>query len=363
MSTETLILGGGLSGLYAAHLLTQRAEEFLLLEAREHLGGRILSEVDPSPNSTAGYDLGPSWFWPGFQPQVRQLVDELGLRAFPQDTAGLAIFEDEHHQLSRFPSHANEPRSFRIEGGIARLTERLAEQLDATNIRTSVRVRRLAAIEGGVRVTAEDSTGKPLTLETERVLLAAPPRLLARTLTFDPPLPPEAQQALLATPTWMAGHAKFVALYEEPIWRNQGLSGQAFSRRGPMAEIHDASPIEGGPFALFGFYGLSAMARRAAGRTLIEESISQLERLFGPKMLEPLRVLFKDWSDDPLTATSEDFTPLAGHPTYGLPEVLRELWDGRLHFCSTETSVRNGGYLEGALDAARRVVADFKIHE
>lgn len=357
MKTETIILGGGLSGLYAAHLLSHEKAEFLLLEARDRLGGRILSEGDPTDrDSTAGYDLGPSWFWPGFQPQMQRLVETLNLQVFPQDTQGTAIFEDEHQRLSRFPSQTTEPRSFRIEGGIARLIDRLMEGIEPPRIRLGLSVRMLEAVEGGVLVVACDPTGTEQRYEARKVLLAAPPRLLARTIEFEPPLEATARRALLDIPTWMAGHAKLVALYQEPVWRRRGLSGQAFSRRGPLAEIHDASPQEGGPYALFGFYGLLPMARRAAGRTLIEESIAQLERLFGPGMLEPLRILFKDWSDDPLTATSDDFTPLQGHPVYGLPDTAQGLWDGRLHFCSTEVSVRNGGYLEGALDAATQAV-------
>ncbi len=38
----------------------------------------------------------------------------------------------------------------------------------------------------------------------------------------------------------MAGHAKVVALYERPFWREQGLSGDAISHCGTLAEIHDA---------------------------------------------------------------------------------------------------------------------------
>ncbi|MCK5679714.1 NAD(P)/FAD-dependent oxidoreductase, partial [bacterium] len=46
MSTETidtLIVGGGLSGIYAAYILARRDESFVVLEARERLGGRISS--------------------------------------------------------------------------------------------------------------------------------------------------------------------------------------------------------------------------------------------------------------------------------------------------------------------------------
>ena len=359
MDIDHLVVGGGLSGLYAARLLLDRGAEVRLLEARDRLGGRILSEPFSRDGlSDTGFDLGPSWFWPGFQPRVRELVDDLGLRTFPQPTEGFALFEDEHGRRSRFPSQTSEPRSFRIEGGVGQIVEALAATIPSEALTLSTGLQRLESIDGGVRAVVEGPGGQEHMVEARRVLLAAPPRLLARSVDFQPPLPEPLRQELLAVPTWMAGHAKVLALYDEPIWRHAGGSGQAFSRLGPLGEIHDASPEDGGPFALFGFVGLSAMARKAAGRTLIEEAIAQLERLFGPGMLHPLRILHKDWSDDPRTATSDDFTPLSTHPTYGLREPTRRPWDGRLTFCSTEVSVRNGGYLEGALEAARKAVED-----
>src|SRR5262245_62036936 len=39
-SSETLIIGGGLTGLFLAHQLHRGGHKVTLLEAREHLGGR-----------------------------------------------------------------------------------------------------------------------------------------------------------------------------------------------------------------------------------------------------------------------------------------------------------------------------------
>ncbi len=40
---DTLIVGAGLSGIYAAYLLSRRKESFVVLEGRQRIGGRILS--------------------------------------------------------------------------------------------------------------------------------------------------------------------------------------------------------------------------------------------------------------------------------------------------------------------------------
>ena len=66
---------------------------------------------------------------------------------------------------------------------------------------------------------------------------------------------------MLKIGTWMAGQAKFCALYEKPFWRETGLSGQGFSQRGPMGEIHDGSNNGQGPYGLTGFVGIPAAQR------------------------------------------------------------------------------------------------------
>src|SRR6202000_1021375 len=87
MKRRVVIVGGGLSGLYSARLLAASGMECVLLEARERLGGRILSVT------AGGFDLGPAWFWPDMQPRMTGLVQELGLTAFPQHSEGDVLIE------------------------------------------------------------------------------------------------------------------------------------------------------------------------------------------------------------------------------------------------------------------------------
>ena len=151
--------------------------------------------------------------------------------------------------------------------------------------------------------------------------------------------------------TWMAGQAKVVTVFDRPFWRDNGLSGDAMSRVGPMVECHDASPSEGGPYAIFGFIGIPPDLRRDTA-ALREQVRMQLVRLFGPEAQNQKRLYIKDWAVDPFTATYLDQRTVYAHPDYGLPRALFGLWDNALIFAGSEVAPTFGGFLEGALEAA-----------
>ncbi|MDE2342580.1 MAG: FAD-dependent oxidoreductase [Betaproteobacteria bacterium] len=349
MRTACAIVGGGLSGLQAASLLHRRGVDCRLFEARERLGGRILSLADAGTRGR--FDLGPAWFWPDMQPRLRQLVTELGLSAFEQRTRGAVLVERFRLEApQRYERGFNtEPRSMRLRGGMQALTEALAATLPSALMHCGVRVAAIRESAPGL-LALYGPAGELLVL-AERVILALPPRLVAR-IAFTPALPEALVRWCENTPTWMAGQAKCLALYAEPFWVAQGLSGTASSFVGPMMEMHDASLPDGSP-ALFGFMGLSAAARQALGEQALKEAaLAQWARLFGPQALDPLAVHLVDWAQQPDTATPADGEPPLGHPAYGVPAAFADLWAGRLILSGTETAAEQGGYLEGALEAA-----------
>ena len=80
---DVVIVGAGLAGLCAARELVRRGKTCVVLEARDRVGGRTLSQ------SLGGdvIDLGGQWIGPT-QNRLAGLVAELGIKRFPQHHDG-----------------------------------------------------------------------------------------------------------------------------------------------------------------------------------------------------------------------------------------------------------------------------------
>lgn len=356
ISTETvdvIVVGGGLSGIYAAGLLARQGRSFAVLEARERIGGRILSPAHD------GYftDLGPSWYWPEIHPTMARLIQDLGLAGYRQYEQGLGRMQRSNGLVQTVRGFVTQPLSYRIQGGMMALVQRLCAQIPRSAIRCNHPVCHIERHSDGIVASVGELDRAPWSrFKSSRLILALPPRLAAATILFSPELSDRLTQAMLRIGTWMAGQAKFYALYDAPFWRDQGLSGQAFSDLGPLGEIHDGSNHGDGPYGLTGFVGIPAVQRNQLPH-LTTMMLQQLAALFGEPALHPIDFFYQDWAHERFTATEYDQPPMREHPHYRPPDGQTGIWDGALLFAGTETADQQGGYLEGALNAAERAVA------
>jgi len=357
MSHPIVVVGAGLSGLYASYLLQQSGHRVLLIEARDRIGGRVLSQAPTAEGHRL--DLGPAWFWPGMNPRISTLVKQMGLASFPQHARGAAVVEGQDGKVYKHQSAWEQtPSSYRLAGGMQALTEALHAQFgDAVHLKTNTRVRGFKLRPHAVELDLEDASGRWSQLAAQ-VIVTIAPRLWAQDISLTPDWPEAMTNDMRAIPTWMAGQAKFVAAYPSAFWREAGMSGDGMSHRGPLSEIHDASDATGKQAALFGFVGASPSYRAGIGPEQLKRyALAQLVRMFGPQAATPTWHALQDWAQEPLTAAKEDTRPLSYHPMYQEGVVPPE-WRQRLFLAGTERAPDHGGYLEGALESAELAVAD-----
>jgi len=347
MTQKIAIVGGGLAGLYAAYRLLGLGIEFDLFEARDRLGGRILA------TETGGFDLGPTWFWPDFQPRMQKLVADMALPIFEQYEEGHALVERWNTDLVRQDGYRSGNVSMRIEGGISSLVEALASLLPESSIHLNAVLKN--ATQEGQRIRLTLTEKKLLISSYSAIWLAIPPRF-AGQISFTPALPQDLVREMSCVSTWMASQAKYVARYASPFWREQGLSGAAFSGIGPLGEVHDASNSSGA--ALFGFLSLNAERRRGMKDDDLKAICrEQLSRLFGEAASIPLEDFIYDWAADPFTASEYDQVSLGGHGRYDLSQSPTSLWHEKLHLIGSEAGGDQAGYMEGALSAVENAIA------
>lgn len=342
------IIGAGLSGLYAAYLLHKQNIPTVVLEASSRVGGRIRGH---EVTDHASVELGPSWFWP-HQHHMRSLCQQFDISTFNQYIDGEALYQiDTQQPVQRFYGTGG-MISFRVAGGLTRLIRAIVNTLPHDTVKLNSAVTTLERRDHQWHIETTKGVFK-----ANKLIVATPPRIALEQFSLGNHLPESLTQSLRATPTWMAAQAKFVATYSLPFWRKQGLSGDAFSRVGPMVEIHDASVFEASHYALFGFIGLSVQQRQTLGEARLRQAcINQLVTLFGHDANAFRAAHIADWSQSEFTCTQSDIDSVPAHPHCDLSPYYDDLGHINLSLAGTEVAESEAGYLEGAIIAAKRAV-------
>lgn len=347
---DAIVVGAGLAGLACATLLHDAGLDVTVLEAAGRVGGRIHSV----PCATGGgyaADLGPTWVWPNYQPIVAEWLARLDVHTFAQFEEGDAVLDaDANAPVHRQPLPGQHGIR-RIVGGPQALVDALYRKLPNGLVLMGQPVTAIKADAEGMAVTTGGAGGH--TFKGAHVVVAAPLRLVAETISWSPSLDPAVSSAMAQTPTWMAAQAKAVALYDTPFWRAEGLSGRAASRPGPLVEIHDHCSDDGSEAALFGFVGWPHQQRRADPDALREEIARQLIRCFGEPGGAFSALHIEDWAANRLICSDLDLTRPPAHPEV-TPDILRAPHcSGRLFFAVAETAQQSPGLIEGAFSAAQ----------
>lgn len=373
MNTDIVIIGAGMSGLHTAYELEKQGLNYLLLDARDRLGGRILSrnydtksgEPDSTYNANKpAYDLGPSWFWPS-QKNMKRLLKELDLldSVFLQQGAGQSVYENQQGNIQTGFYGISMEGACRMRGGMRQIINHLERGVDKEKIFTQTKVLEIQFINNRVVTTVIDhlsGESQSYQINSGKVVIALPPRLAVSSIIFNPPLSESRMAELNRYPTWMASNAKIMAVYDSPFWLEKGLSGDAASQLGPLREIHDASSNTNNGYALFGFVGTPGNYRKGNEDEVCQAGIDQLTRLFGEKAANPVDSCMQDWAQETLTATESDLSVSGGHAASSMSHFTESKFNDRVIWSGAETANHRQGHnglLEGALEASIRTLA------
>lgn len=354
---DTAIVGGGLCGLALAAHLTRQGRDFQLFEARQRWGGRILS-LDCRLSGHA-VDLGASWFWPDRQPLLAGLLGELELESFAQfdDGSVLRLSEADAKPERIDVAGGVHGGARRVIGGAQKIIDALCQQISEERLHLDCQLTGLRDGGDHVVLTLLDA-GAIRVVEARRVVLALPPRLVEERVVFAPGIDEAIREAMREAPTWMAARAQAVTTFAAPAWRDAGGSGNAIvtHEQAVFDEIFDASDSCNEEAALGGFLALGPDLRESFRDGLPMLMQSQFEQVFGGP-LEDREHFYQDWVKDRETCSALDRA--RGREDHGLtasPLLRHALWGGKLHLGGSETGWRQAGYMEGALEAAQRIL-------
>jgi monoamine oxidase len=229
----------------------------------------------------------------------------------------------------------------RFVGGSQLVALRVAERLGSERLLLGAPVRRIEHGPDGVAVHADGAVARG-----RRAIVAVAPTLAGR-IAYDPPLPGHRDQ--LTQRMQLGTVAKCMAIYAEPFWRAEGLSGQAMSDTGPVKLTYDNSPPGGAPGVLLGF--LEGRHARELGRLPGDERratvLGCFGRLFGPRAARPDTYVERLWAEEEWSRGCYGcHMPTGAWTSYG--PALREPI-GPLHWAGAECATVWNGYMDGAV--------------
>lgn len=343
LSSKYIIIGAGLSGLTIAYYLLKNGEsDFIILEGRDRVGGRI--------NTKNGIDLGATWFQ-NHHFNLNELVGSLMLNKFVQYSKGQNVLVyNTMAPAHYFESQQNSPSAYRIEGGSATLIEKLTKNVK-DKIKLGIQVLELEESSTNILVKTKDNL-----FFTEKVICTIPPKL-ASTLTFTPSLPEDVLNVMKQTHTWMSNAMKIGLVFKKPFWRNKELSGTIIGQVGPIIELYDHCSNDGQTYSLMGF--INEGLRDVSPEQRKERILEYLEKYLGKEIRDYISYFEKDWSKDQFTSC-KNLKSVYMSPQYGNPLFDEYYFNGKLLFSGTETSPEYGGYLDGAvysgINAAKKLL-------
>jgi monoamine oxidase len=401
-SVDVAIIGAGAAGLGAAHALKQSGLSFIVLEARDRVGGRGHT-VMAAPDVV--FDLGCGWLHSANENSFVSIAEKLNfeinrdLPPWRERAYGKAFPPEERsdfiRSLDEFFQRAHEAAKSGRDSPAARYLEpgnRWNPMIDATstyingaeldqvsvldfeayedtNINWRVRRGYGALMEAygaslplafNCVVTLIDHSGKRLRIETsqgtltaDKAIVTVPTNLIAdETIRFHPALP-EKVDAATNLPLGLADKVVLALDQAEALPKEGNLRGATMRKE--MGTYH-IRPF--GQPCIEGFFG-GRFAREledAGDGAIAAHSIDEIVSFLGNDFRRKLKPLKESrWAHDPFARGSYSHA-LPGHA--GKRAVLATPVDGRLFFAGEATSPNFFSTAHGARDSGERAAKE-----
>ncbi|KAI8620337.1 hypothetical protein BC830DRAFT_1099583 [Chytriomyces sp. MP71] len=345
---DVAIVGCGIAGAVSALRLAEKWRgpqplRIAILEAADRVGGR-------AHTTESGVDLGATWLWPHANYRALHLVC---------DALKLAIAE----QRNAFDSEV------RVENGMSAVVDAAiatanASQSVVLDLRLASPVETVGFDDAGLGCCILSIKGTPDTVKARNVIVALPPRLVARSITFVPALSSNLMRAMLAQNIWMGAMAKVAFHYKTPWWRNPSQSPIGHQRipGSSVSQFLDASDTV---LVCFAVPPKDSSADLQAWISAITSDVARFAKSrFGAEEVDPVKIEFHSWRHDAFVFAEDSVRPV-GHTSYFQHpydggSILREPVKDekgvtRLFWAGSETDDAFPGYVEGAVRSGERV--------
>ena len=411
---DVIVVGAGTAGLSAARSLTRAGANVVILEARDRVGGRIMtSELWPA----APVDLGASWIHgadgnPVYDEAVALGIDTAVFDVGSADGQGSFVLYSPNgtrldadsaeqrldavlERLERLPAPPEVslaagvdelPAPMRAAARESGLTEFAADygatpdQLALSALaeddsfsgpqrvfpggfgQLTTRIAEGLDVRYGTAVQAISLRDDSVALEAggqrwvaDAVIVTVPLGVLkAGTIRFDPPLPDDHQRAIDAI--GFGRYEKLILQFDEPFWDD--VDQISVARSGAFTNWYNLERVTGQP-VLMALNGGAAAAELeslpvARQTTLAAETLSGI---YGGRFRGPMAAQASDWWSDPFSRGSYSFTAVGSSADHRV--VLGESVGGRLWLAGEAThptlhSTVHGAWLSGE-NAAEQV--------
>ena len=357
-SKEVIIIGAGLSGLVAGYELTRAGHDVIILEARDRVGGRVLTLRDPFSDGHFA-EAGAARIPPDHDLTLGY-ADHFGLTLVPFYPQSNYFVNAANGNQTLIPAidYINDPpwggfpfdrKDFvKIRDGSDRLPQSFADYL-ADQIHLSTPVESIEQNADGVIVRVSGGTE----FNADMALCTVPLPVLNR-IQFTPSLSDEKIEAISGGYNYAPSTRVFMQ-FANRFWESDGLNGWG-NTDWPEEIWHPTWDREGikGILMSYMYYGRADELDQMIEEDRIHQVLNRLDSVF-PGVYDHLESgvshswALQEWSGGAWASpTSDQNEALAAH--IGAAE-------GRIHFAGEHAS-DNHGWMQGALVSGLRAATE-----